>query len=111
MQDGASSHTSNLCQNFLEETCQRRFVKKDEWAPKSPDLNVLDYYSWNAVQECVYDGARGPFQDIEQLKKRIKSVWLRAVDMLAVRKAIEQFRPRLACVVENKGGPIKQYYG
>ena len=63
------------------------------------------------MQECVYGGARGPFQDIEQLKKRINSVWLRAIDMVADRKEIEQFRPRLGCVVENKGGPIKQYYG
>ena len=91
MQVGASSHTSNLCQNFLEETCQRRLIKKDDWPPQSPDLNVLGYYFWNAGQGCVQDGARGPFQDIEQLKKRIKSVWLRAVDMVAVPKTSEQF--------------------
>ena len=50
IQDGASSHTSNLVQDFLKATIPRRFVKKDQWPPKSPDSNPLDYYFWNKVK-------------------------------------------------------------
>ena len=57
LQDGESSHTSNLCQNYLRKTLgYGRFVSKTLWPPKSPDLNVLDYYFWNKVQENVYEG-------------------------------------------------------
>ena len=81
-QDGASSHTSNLCQNYLRATLGRgRMVSKTEWPPKSLDLNVLDYYFWNKVKETVYEGRRTPFQNVQQLKRRIKQVWLRAIDM------------------------------
>ena len=45
------------------------------------------------------------------IKKRMMRVWLRTVDMVAVRKAIEQFRTRLASVVANGGGAIEHYYG
>ena len=47
-QDGATSHTSNQCQNFLQEHLGKgRHVSKSEWPPNSTDLNVLYYYSWN----------------------------------------------------------------
>ena len=54
LQDGASSHTSNLVQEFLNETIPRRFIKKDQWPPNSPDTNPLDYYFWNQVKTNVY---------------------------------------------------------
>ena len=38
-------------------------------------------------------------------------VWLRTVDMVAVRKAIEQFRTRLASVAANGGDAIEHYDG
>ena len=53
MQDGASSYTSKLCQNFLQTILHCRYVNKNEWPPKSTYLNVLDYYFSNEVQECV----------------------------------------------------------
>ena len=56
IQDGATSHTSNLVQNFLNETMPRRFIKKDQWPPKSPDCNPLDFYFWNKVKTKVYEG-------------------------------------------------------
>lgn len=111
-QDGASSHTSNVCQNYLRATLGRgRMVSKTEWPPKSPDLNVLDYYFWNKVKETVYEGRRTPFENVEQLKRRIKRVWWKAVDMEEVRRAISRFRPRIRCVIKNNAGPIKPYHG
>ena len=56
MQDGVTLQTSNLVQKFLEETIPRRYVKKKEWPPKSPDANPLDYYFRSKAKEKVYDG-------------------------------------------------------
>jgi len=50
VQDGASSHTSDICQEFLESKLKKsQFVASNEWPPNSPDLNPSDYYQ---NQEC-----------------------------------------------------------
>ena len=41
-QGGATSHTSRLTQNYLEEFTPP-FLKKDEWLQQFPDLNAMDY--------------------------------------------------------------------
>ena len=51
VQDGATNHTSNICQIFLKNTVGCRFAKKDEWPPKPPDCNSLDYYFWSVISE------------------------------------------------------------
>ena len=111
VQDGASAHTSNLVQNHLKKEFGRDgFVNKNQWPPKSPDLNPLDYYFWNAVKTKVYEGRREPFASVEQLKWRIKYVWDDEIDEAASHKAILQFRNRLRAVVVNNGGPIKHLF-
>ena len=93
-QDGASSHTSDACQDLLiKEFGKGRKISKTQWPPKSPDLNPLDYYFWNEVQGKVFEGRRKPFESLEHLKK-----------------AILQFRPRLLAVMNAKGGPIKHIF-
>ena len=88
----------------------KRFVKGEQWPPKSPDCNVLDYYFWNKLKEEVYKGRREPFENLEQLKRRIKLVWNRSINVDELRKAILQFRPRLQAVVNIEGGPIKHMF-
>ena len=112
-QDGATSHTAGSTQNYLKERLGRgRYLTKLQWPPSSPDLNPLDYYFWNQLSNKVYEGRNGkPFDNEEQLKKRIRQVWNDAVDIEAIRKAIKQFRCRLRAVVFTNGNPIKQYFG
>ena len=75
LQDGATSHTSNLVQNFLKETIPRRFITKDKWPPKSPDTNPLDYYFWSRVKSKVYEGRFiKPFESEEEMITKIKSI-------------------------------------
>ena len=75
IQDGATSHTCNLVQDFLKETIPRRYIKKDQWPPKSSDSNPLDYYSWNKVKTKVYeDRLNTPFESEEEMISKIKSV-------------------------------------
>ena len=109
-QDGASSHTSKVCQETLKRLCPKRFIEGNQWPPKSPDCNVLDYYFWDKLKREVYKGRKEPFADIERLKRRIKRVWNRSINMDEIHKALLQFRPRLRAVVDMEGGPIKHLY-
>ena len=58
----------------------------------------------------VYENQRTPFENIEEMKKRIKKVWKDAYTVDQLRKAILQFCPRLKVVVGENGGPIKSYF-
>ena len=112
-QDGATSHTANITQDYLKETLGLRFIMKSEWPPASPDTNPLDYYFWNAVKEKVYEGRMGrPFNDESELKQKIRSVWNEcATNTEEIRKAFRQFVPRLRAVVDKDGYSIKMVYG
>ena len=59
--------TSNVYQGTLQRLCFMSFVKKDQWPPKSPDCNILDYYFWDNLSREVYKDRREPFENIEQL--------------------------------------------
>ena len=112
MQDGASSHTSNVVQNFLKDTLNKRFITKTGWPPASPDVNPLDYYFWDAVKTKVYEDRRGkPFSNQEELKNKIRAVWNDcAKNTFIIRKAIKQFIPRLRSVEEKQGFSIKMRF-
>ena len=71
MQDGATYHTANITQNHLKENFGRCSIRKDQWPPNSPDCNPLDYFFCDAVKHKVYQCQREPFQNLDELKKRI----------------------------------------
>ena len=112
VQDGASSHTANIVQDFLKEKLKRRYVSSTEWPPSSPDSNPLDYYFWNQVKVKVYEGMLNtPFRSEAELINRIKKVWKEcASNKTEIRKSVRQFIPRLKAVVEKEGGSIKKVY-
>ena len=113
IQDGASSHTSNLVQDFLHETIPRRYVKRNEWPPKSPDSNPLDYYFWSKVKRKVYEGRlNNPFKSEQEMISRIKAVWNECASNLSeIRKAMKEFPQRLKAVKECNGSSIKMHFG
>ena len=112
IQDGATSHTSNLVQDFLQERIPRRFVKKDQWPPKSPDCNPLDYFFWNKVKTKVDQGRiKQPFESEEEMIFKIKSVWKEcASNLVEKRKAMKEFPKRLRAVKECKRSSIKMFF-
>ena len=113
LQDGAPSHRSNLVQEFLNNTIPRRFIKKEEWPPKSPDSNPLDYYFWNQVKTKVYDGRHNkPFKNENEMIKRIKAVWNEcASNKNEIRKSMKEFVPRLKEIENKNGFSIKTKFG
>ena len=59
----------------------------------------------------VYQSQQEPFQNLDELKKRIQKVWKDSYDLDTLHRAIRQFRPRLLAVVKEDGGPIKSHFG
>ena len=68
-------------------------------------LGLLDYSVWDILQELVYEGRREPFANLEDLQNVIRDKW-HDVDDQTVRKAILQWKRRLAAVAKQNRGPI-----
>ena len=68
-------HTSEKQYNCLRMEVRRCFVTKDPWPPYSPDLNPFDFFFWTQVKRKVYEGKLTPFKNLDELKRKIKSVW------------------------------------
>lgn len=57
LHDGAPPHASNIVRQWLDETFPNKWIGRYgpiPWAPRSPDLNPLDYYLWGYVKHEVY---------------------------------------------------------
>ena len=90
-QDGATSHTSNATQRYLEENTPN-FIKKYEWPPQSPDCNPLDYSIWDSLSEKVYQGRDRPFTET-QLKAKITEAW-NEITLNKIRRSISSWKKR-----------------
>jgi len=74
MQDSAPPHRAKAAQNFLRDN-MFDFINSQEWTPHSPDLNPLDYFVWDILQELVYKGRREPFANLKDLQNVIRDKW------------------------------------
>ena len=107
MQDSAPSHRAKATPNFQDNTPD--FISSQERTPHSPDLNTLDYSVWDILQELVYEGRREPFANLKDLRNVIRDKW-HDVDDQTVRKAILQWKRRLAAVAKQNAGPIQHIF-
>lgn len=73
------------------------------------ELVLLDYSVWDILQELVYEGRREPFANLKDLQNVIRDKW-HDVDDQTVRKAILQWKRRLAAVAKQNGGPIQHIF-
>ena len=48
-QDGATSHTVNLVQEWCNKS-MAGFSTKESWPPSSPDLNPMDFAVWSILE-------------------------------------------------------------
>ncbi|QQP48981.1 Uncharacterized protein FKW44_009476, partial [Caligus rogercresseyi] len=70
-QDGAPSHTSDLCQKFCTAN-MAHFWPKDMWPSSSPDLNPLDFAVWGELEKKTN---RTPHPNVDALKATIRTEW------------------------------------
>jgi len=72
-------------------------------------FGLLYYSVWGILQELVYEGKREPFVNLKDLQNVIRDKW-HDVDDQTVRKAILQWKRRLATVAEQNGGPNQHIF-
>ena len=70
-QDGAPAHWSRQTV-ALPNMKVPGFIEPNNWPLKSPDLNLVDYSIWGALQQLVY---RKKIQDLDHLKEVLTSCW------------------------------------
>lgn len=97
-QDGATSHTAGVTQQWCRENCPY-WISKEEWPPSSPDLNPMDYSLWSILEA---DACSVPCQNIQVLKRKLSKCW-DEISLEVVRAAIDAFPKRLRSVVKARG--------
>uniref|UniRef100_A0A915DAQ7 Transposase n=1 Tax=Ditylenchus dipsaci TaxID=166011 RepID=A0A915DAQ7_9BILA len=70
-QDGAPMHTATLTQDWLRRNFPN-FIDKNEWPPRSPDLNPLDFSIWSILEDRV---CIKPHSNLESLKRALLVEW------------------------------------
>ena len=100
-QDDAPAHTSRLAQDWLEQHSPD-FIKKDEWPPNSPDLNLLDFHVWGAMLEKYQAHTPKPKNKAE-LKTVLQAIWDDLPQEL-IDRAILSFRSRHLACIRAQGG-------
>jgi hypothetical protein len=106
-QDGATSRTSKVTQEHLDEEVPE-FIKKDEWPPQSPDCNHIWIIMcmWDSLSEKVYRGSTDKFTK-KELKQRITECW-EEISLAELRKSIRSWKERLRAVCGEDGGPTNR---
>uniref|UniRef100_T1K3R3 DUF4817 domain-containing protein n=1 Tax=Tetranychus urticae TaxID=32264 RepID=T1K3R3_TETUR len=106
MQDGAPCHGKNAVKNYLREVFGDRVIAlgwDPEWAPRSPDLTVCDFYLWGRLKGLVY-GKR--HEDLEELEEEIT----RQFDMLdaeEIEQACLSVEERMKRIIEMDGESVQ----
>ena len=76
-QDGATSHTHHLTQQWCRDNFSN-FIDKDHWPQNSPDLNHLDYSIWNELVKAIkWNKVDSKVTIIKQLKFYIKKFYIK----------------------------------
>lgn len=71
LQDGAPPHFTLEAREFLDECFPDRWIGRGgfvPWAPRSPDLNPMDFFFWGYLKSLVY---KNPVHNVEELRQRI----------------------------------------
>lgn len=113
MHDGAPAHFSVTAREYLNAVYPDRWIGRgveppnQPWPPRSPDLNVLDFYFWGHLKPLVY---RTPVENIEDLRNRI----IVACDIIRNTPGIFErvrgsMRRRLDACILAEGGHFTQF--
>jgi len=73
-------------------------------APKSPDINPVDYAVWGTLQQQVYHNRK--FTTVDQLKQAIVEEWNK-LSQRFINRSIDEWRRRLTNIVQQQGGHIE----
>jgi len=98
-QDGATCHTSNASMWEIESFFQDRFISKNLWQPRSPDLKPADFFPQGLLKATLYKNTP---RTIEQLKDTI-SQEIQAVNFDTLGKVFQNLEKHIKVGLEVKG--------
>lgn len=70
--DGAPCHYAKTVRNYLDLTYPGRWIGRGgpiAWAPRSPDLNPVDFFVWGYYKEFVY---HKEYDNISELNENLR---------------------------------------
>lgn len=112
MHDGAPPHFAIIVRNLLsrQDYFGRRWIGRggpNEWPPRSPDLNPLDFFLWGHCKSLVY---AQPVNTVEELQQRIIAAFETIRNMNGVLERVNDsmYRRINACIAAN-GGHFEQF--
>jgi transposase len=98
-QDGATIHTANATQTWCKDNLPD-FIAKDEWPPRSPDLNPLDYSIWSIL---LSRACNRPHPDLQSLRSALEREW-EALGAETLERIVDDFPRRVDECIEAEGG-------
>ncbi|PSN52143.1 hypothetical protein C0J52_06461 [Blattella germanica] len=105
-QYGATVHTANISMATLRGLFPGRVISRRgdvEWSPRSPDLNVCDFFLWGYLKSKVYENRPRTAAD---LKQNIRNE-VAAIPGVLLQRVMRNFRERLQECVDNNGQHLK----
>jgi AraC-like DNA-binding protein len=102
-QDGATPHTATATQTWLSSKFGKKFLKKDSWPPRSPDLNPCDYYLWGYLKARVYNPLP---KTLDELKANITRE-IKNISKNTLKSVFLNFKKRCELIISAQGGHIE----
>lgn len=97
--DGNRAHTARATVEFLESE-DVDFISRDQWPPRSPDLNAIENV-WAMLKQLLGEpGRRGS----KVFEKRIRDCW-DAIPQEHIDSTINSMPQRIKHVIKEKGEP------
>lgn len=103
-QDGATAHTATMVQDWLKSKIGDKFMDKQKWPPRSPDLNPCDYFLWGYLKSRVYSPLP---KTLDELKANIEQE-IKKIKPEILEKVFVNLRKRCNFVIENFGGHFEK---
>ena len=86
-QDGATPHTANLVQDWCASKFGANFINKQQWPPRSPDLNPCDYFLWGYLKSKVYKPLPKTLDDLKaDIRREVQKINTSTLCQLGVEK-------------------------
>jgi hypothetical protein len=92
-----------LVQTWLTERFGEQFIAKNEWSPRSPDLNPCDYFVWVYLNQRVYNPLPKTLKDLRSnLTREIENI-----PSQMLKKTFLNFRKSCELMISAGGGHIE----
>jgi len=103
MQDSATPHKATIVQTWLKDKFGKKFIDKDLWPPRSPDLNPCDFYLWGHLKSMVYNPLP---KTLDDLKANIERE-IQKISKNNLNSTFLNFQKRCNLILSAEGGHIE----